>query len=178
MCVHDLAGKEAAIRRFLREHPTASAIGRDHPLLRGLDDASWSQIPGCPAAIPVLIRGLLDAPAQDEALRILGIVLTDDVFHLNPAMALALPYLIKLSADKAVPGRAKIIDFLVVIAEYVQPVGDTDPRLALLFGSDERRPERAECKAVFIEHAAILRPRLADLPFESQGALLAAITAA
>lgn len=178
MCVHDLAGKEAAIKQFLREHPMAPALGRHHPLLRGIDDASWSQITGCPAAIPVLIRGLLDASAQDEALRLLGIVLTDDLFHLNPAMALALPYLIKLSADEAIPGRAKIIDFLVVIAEYVQPVGDTDPRLALLFGSDDSRPERAECKAVFTEHAEILRPQLTDLPFESQDALLAAITAA
>jgi hypothetical protein len=55
----DAAVKEAAVARFLREHPQIERAAYDHPALLGCADVDWSKIPGCPAGIPVLLRGLL-----------------------------------------------------------------------------------------------------------------------
>jgi hypothetical protein len=177
MCVHDLAFKEASISQFLSDYPHASELGRDHPVLQRIDAVPWSDTPGCPPGIPLLIRGLLDETTCKESLRHLGNVLADDTFHLNPAMALALPYLIKLVDEAHTPGRADLVEFLVFhVAEMSLPIGDADPRLVLLLGSDEDRPERARCKAVFVEHAEILRPCLQDLHPDGQSTLLEVIT--
>lgn len=54
----DVAAKEAAVAQFLRSYPQMGHAECDHPALVGCDDAAWSQIPGCPAGIPALLRGL------------------------------------------------------------------------------------------------------------------------
>ncbi|MEU5881207.1 hypothetical protein [Spirillospora sp. NPDC047279] len=105
--MHDLAGKRVQIEVFLNEYPHVPSLAND--LLQGIDAVPWSTMPGCPGAIPALIRGLLDETSYEEALRVLGNVLTDDIFHLNPAMALALPYLIKLTNDETTPSKGELL---------------------------------------------------------------------
>lgn len=63
MCVMDAAVKGAAVSRFRREYPQMERAACDHPALLGCTDVDWSQIPGCPAGIPVLLRSLLDEAA-------------------------------------------------------------------------------------------------------------------
>lgn len=163
MCVHDLAAKEAVVARFLRDYPQAGRVEDDHPALRGITDIAWSEIPGCPAAVPALFNGLLDEVAGEEASRVLGIMLIDDVFHLSAAMPAALPFLIRLARDGHVPGRAGLVDLLVFTAETSRHSGvEGDERFALLVGADADRPERAACRKVFAEHAAAVRALLDD----------------
>jgi hypothetical protein len=184
MCVHDPAAKEAAVSRFLRENPQTSDVGHDHLALRGIDAVLWSELPHCPAAMPALFNGLIDEATCREALRVLGIVLTDGIFHLSPAMPLALPFLIELAGDRHVPARIGLMELLAVTAELSLPIGNDEQGGALLFGTDDAHPERAKCRTVFAEHADTLRSLLADdaLPEELrspdvQSALLTAIAA-
>ncbi|MEU0220992.1 hypothetical protein ABZ281_40810, partial [Streptomyces sp. NPDC006265] len=108
MCRIAAAGREAAVARFLQEFPQAPPpSGRDHPALRGCDDIAWADFPGCPAGVGALMRGLLDPAAASEAERVLCNVLMDGVFRLGPAMPAALPFLLRLAADPALPERAE-----------------------------------------------------------------------
>ncbi|MEU6683032.1 hypothetical protein [Streptomyces sp. NPDC046832] len=67
----DMAAKEAAIDRFLRAYPHVIAAGREHPALHGCEEVRWSEFAECPAAIPVLLYGLVDQAAAAEAQRVL-----------------------------------------------------------------------------------------------------------
>ncbi|MFJ8692063.1 hypothetical protein [Streptomyces roseolilacinus] len=162
MCVVEAAAEEAAVIRFLRTHPQAGRAGRDHPALQGCAEASWARIPGCPAGIPALFQGLLDPAVGPEALRLLGNVLLDGVFHLGAAMPTALPFLIRLAADPGIAVRSGLVDLVVVAAELSRPVDADDARAVLLFGDDGDHPERERCRAVFVEQASALRALLDD----------------
>ncbi|WP_405812740.1 hypothetical protein OG241_00495 [Streptomyces sp. NBC_01390] len=108
----DVAAKEAAIARFLHEYPQAADAGRGHPALHGCEEVRWSEFSGCPAAIPVLLYGLLDQAAAAEAQR----VLTNTMFsiaEMNPAMPVVLPFLLRLAGDPQVPERSGLLDRLV-----------------------------------------------------------------
>lgn len=182
--MRDLAARAAAVARFLRDHPEAMQADGGHPALQGITDIAWSEIPGCPAAAPAVFNGLLDEGACEDASRVLGNVLIDDIFHLSAAMPAALPFLIRLAGDGQVPCRAELVSLLVFAAETSQPVGaEGDERFALFFGTDAERPERARCRKVFAEHAASVRALLEDgalpdglLSAEERGSLLAAGT--
>ena len=117
MCVVDAAAKEAAVARFLQEHPQAGQADSEHPALWGCAEVAWSEIPGCPAGIPSLFYGLLDQVAAPEAARVLTNVLMGGVFHLSAAMPAALPFLLRLAADPDVPVRSGLFDLVVVTAE-------------------------------------------------------------
>ncbi|MFJ7961488.1 hypothetical protein ACIQ62_34870 [Streptomyces sp. NPDC096319] len=158
----DAAVKEAAIARFLREHPQIEQAVCDHPALLGCADVNWSQIPGCPAGIPVLFHGLLDEAAGPEALRVLGNVLMNSVFHVSAVMSAALPFLIRLAAVPDIAVRPGLLDLLVVAAELSQPVDADDERQVLLFGEDCDHPEREWCRVAFAAHAFALRALLED----------------
>jgi hypothetical protein len=162
MCVVDAADKEAAVAHFLREYPQAGQAECDHPALVGCADVAWSQIPGCPAGVPVLFQCLLDQAAGPEALRVLGNVLMDSVFHASVAMPTALPFLIRLAADPDIAVRSGLVDLLVVVADLSQPVDADNERMVLLLGNDGDHPEREQCKAAFAEHASVLRMLLDD----------------
>ncbi|WP_369265173.1 hypothetical protein [Streptomyces sp. R35] len=164
MCVLDAAAKEAAVARFLREYPQIEQAECDHPALVGCADAAWSKAPGCPAGIPVLLRGLLDQAAGPEALRVLGNVLMDSVFHASAAMSTALPFLIRLAAVPDIAMRPGLVDLLVVAAELSQPVDADNERQVLLLGNDCDHPEREWCRAAFAAHASALRALLEDEP--------------
>lgn len=162
MCVVDAAAKEAAVAQFLREHPQLERAACQHPALLGCDDAGWSRIPGCPAGIPALLRGLLDEAAGPEALRVLGNVLMNGVLHVSAAMSAALPFLIRLAAAPDVAVRPGLVDLLVVAAELSRPVDAGDEHQVLLLGRDGDHPERAWCRAAFAAHAPALRALLAE----------------
>jgi hypothetical protein len=162
MCRIDAAAKQAFVTRFLQEFPAAAEAGREHPALRGCDRIAWTAFPGCPAGIPALLRGLLDRAAAAEAERVLCNVLMDGVFQMGPAMPAALPYLIRLTAEPEVPVRSRLLELLLVVAEFSHPVDREGERAVQLFGSDRDHPERAQCRAIFADHADLLRALLDD----------------
>ncbi|MGI5337583.1 hypothetical protein ACQEVS_09400 [Streptomyces sp. CA-181903] len=162
MCVMDVVAKEAAVARFLRAYPRIEQAECDHPALLGCADVPWSRIPGCPDGIPALFRGLLDQAAGPEALRVLGNVLMNSVFHLSAAMPPALPFLISLAAVPDIAVRPGLVDLLAVAAELSQPVDADNESEVLLFGNDCDHPEREGCRAAFATHASALRALLAD----------------
>ncbi|WP_157858076.1 hypothetical protein [Streptomyces durhamensis] len=160
MCVVDAAAKEAAVARFLREYPETEQAEYGHPALVGCTDVAWSQIPGCPAELPALLRGLLDQVAGPEALRVLDNVLMNSVFHVSPALSAALPFLIRLAALPDIAVRSGLVDLLVVAAELSQPVDADNERRVLLLGNECDHPEREWCRAAFAAHAPALRALL------------------
>lgn len=162
MCRIDAAAKEAAVARFLQQFPRAPQAVRDHPALRGCEDIAWAEFPGCPAGIPALLHGLLDPAAASEAERVLGNALMDGVFHMGPAMPAALPFLLRLAAAPEAPVRTGLVELLLVVAELSLPVDGGSERALRAFGSDRDHPERAQCRAVFTEHADLLRGLLDD----------------
>ncbi|MGW2770759.1 hypothetical protein [Streptomyces sp. NPDC001275] len=151
----DLAAKEAAIARFLHEYPQAADTGRRHPALQGCEEVRWSEFPGCPAAIPVLLRALLDQAAAAEAQR----VLTNTMFsiaEMNAAMPEVLPFLLRLAGDPQVPERSGLLDRLIMVAEFSEPIEVSNEAMVLWFGRDSDHPEREQCRAVFAEHASVV----------------------
>ncbi|GED89312.1 hypothetical protein ACFC08_36820 [Streptomyces sp. NPDC056112] len=151
----DVAAKDAAIARFLYEYPQAADASREHPALHGCEEVRWSEFPGCPAALPVLLYGLLDQAAAAEAQR----VLTNTMFsiaEMNPAMPEVLPFLLRLAGDPQVPERSGLLDRLVTVADYSEPIDSGNEAMALWFGSDSDHPERERCRAVFAQHASVV----------------------
>ncbi|WLQ53771.1 hypothetical protein P8A21_40290 (plasmid) [Streptomyces poriferorum] len=158
----DLADKEAAIAQYLHEYPQAADAGREHPALDGCEEVRWSEFSECPAAIPVLLYGLLDESAAGEAQR----VLTNTMFsiaEMNPAMAEALPFLLRLAADSQVPERSGLLGRLVTVAEYCESIDSDNEAMALWFGSDSDHPEREQCRAVFAQYSSVVAMLSEDL---------------
>lgn len=162
MCVTDAAVKAADVARFLRAHPELEQAACDHPALLGCADVDWSQIPGCPAGVPVLLRGLLDETVGPEAMPVLENLLMNSVFHVSAVMPAALPFLIRLAAVPGIAVRPDVVGLLVVAAELSSSVDADDERQVLLFGSDSDHPERERCRAVFATHSSALRALLED----------------
>ncbi|KUH39031.1 MULTISPECIES: hypothetical protein [Streptomyces] len=162
MCVMDTAVKEAAVARFLREHPEMEQAACDHPALLGCADVDWSKIPGCPAGVPALLRGLLDEAVGPETLPVLENLLMNSTFHVSAVMPAALPFLIRLAAVPDIAVRPDLVGLLAVAAELSSSVDADDERRVLLFGKDSDHPEREGCRAAFAAHASALRALLED----------------
>ncbi|MFE5730955.1 hypothetical protein ACFQ7A_08620 [Streptomyces sp. NPDC056528] len=162
MCAMDTAVKEAAVARFLREHPEMERVACDHPALLGCADVDWSEIPGCPAGVPVLLRSLLDEAVGPEALPVLENLLVNSVSHVSAVMPAVLPFLIRLAAVPGIAVRPDLVSLLVVAAELSSSVDADDERQVLLFGKDSDHPEREWCRAAFAAHASALRALLED----------------
>ncbi len=162
MCVMDAAVTEAAVARFLREHPRMEQAACDHPALLGCADVDWSRIPGCPDGIPVLLRSLLDEVAGPAVMPVLENVLMNSVFHVSAVMPAVLPFLIRLAAVPDIAVRSGLVGFLAVAAELSSPVDADDERQVLLFGKDSDHPEREWCRAAFAAHASAVRALLED----------------
>ncbi|WP_148086351.1 hypothetical protein [Micromonospora sp. HM5-17] len=158
----DAATKKAEVSRFLQRYPQTDQAGDEHPALQGCSDIPWSEIPGCPAGIPALFRGLLDPAAAPEAARVLSNTLMSSPFHLSAAMPVALRFLLRLAAEPDIPARSRLLDLLLVVAELSQPVDPEDERAVLLFGADNDHPEREQCRAVLSDHASLLYMLLGD----------------
>ncbi|MFD8009269.1 hypothetical protein [Streptomyces sp. NPDC058955] len=158
-----MAAKDALIESFLQEYPGAEDAGRGHPALQGCEDVRWTDYIGCPAAAPVLLRALLDRTAGPEAERVLSGVLFNDITSMNAAMPAALPFLIRLAGDPYVPVRSDLLDLLVSAAEFSESVAGQNEAWVMWFGSDEERPARARCRAVFAEHARVVGALAAEV---------------
>ncbi|MFJ2721637.1 hypothetical protein [Streptomyces sp. NPDC087437] len=151
----DVAAKEAAIARFLHQYLWVVDAGRGHPALEGCEDVRWSEFPECPAAIPVLLHGLLDQAAASEAKRVLTNSILS-VSEMNAAMPAVLPFLFRLAGDPQVPARSGLLDLLVSVAGFSEPIDAEDEVMVRWFGSDSDHPEREQCRAVFVEHASVV----------------------
>lgn len=156
MCRMDVAAKDAAIARFLHEYPQPADASRSHPALHGCEKVRWSEFPGCPAAIPVLLHALLDQAVASEAQRVLTNTMFDSIAEMNPAMPEVLPFLLRLAGDPQVPERSGLLDRLVTVAEFSEPIEVGNEAMVLWFGSDRDHPEREQCRAVFVEHASVV----------------------
>ncbi|MGW6389976.1 hypothetical protein ACWFR1_05610 [Streptomyces sp. NPDC055103] len=156
MCKMDVAAKEAAIARFLHEYPQAVDAGRGHPALQGCQDVRWSEFPECPAEIPVLLHGLLDQTAASEAERVLTNSILNSIAEMNAAMPTVLPFLFRLASDPQVPARSGLLDLLVAVAGFSEPIDGRNEAMVRWFGSDNDHPEREQCRAVFTEHASVV----------------------
>ncbi|MFF0476888.1 hypothetical protein [Streptomyces sp. NPDC004284] len=164
MCVVDAAAREAALARFLHEHPGAGAAGSGHPALPGCADAAWPAAPEGPSGIPALLPCLLDEATGPEALLLLGNVLLDGAFRMSAAMPTAVPFLLRLAADPGIATavRSGLVDLLVVAACLSEAVDADDERSVLLLGPDDDHPERERCRAAFRAHAPVLTGLLDD----------------
>lgn len=156
MCSTDLVAKEAEIARFLQDYPRAVDAGRGHPALRGCEDVRWSEFPECPAAIPALLHGLLDQAAAPEAKRVLTNSILNSVREMNAAMPAVLPFLFRLASDPQVPARSGLLDLLVSVAGFSEPINPDNEAMVHWFGSDSDHPEREQCRAVFTEHGSVV----------------------
>lgn len=156
MCVMDVAAKEAEVARFLHMYPQAARAGSGHPGLHGCEDVRWSDFPGCPAEIPALLRGLLDQAAASEAQRVLTNTMFNSIVEMNAAVPTVLPFLLRLADDPQVPERSGLLDHLVMVAEFSEPVDADNEAAVLWFGRDSDHLEREQCRAVFAEHASVV----------------------
>ncbi|MEW2131015.1 hypothetical protein [Streptomyces sp. NPDC005435] len=164
MCRTNVAAKEAEIARFLSRFPRAADAGRGHPALQGCEDVRWSGFPECPAGIPVLLHSLLDRTAASEADRVLTNCLYNSISEMNVAVPVVLPFLIRLAGDPQVPVRSELLGHLVTFVEFSEPVDTEVEAMVLWFGSDSDHPERAQCRAVFAEHASAVAILAEELP--------------
>lgn len=151
-----MAVKEAAIARFLHQYPRAVDAGRGHPALQGCEDVRWSEFPECPTAIPVLLHGLLDQAAASEAERVLANSILNSISEMNAAMPVVLPFLFRLASDPQVPARSGLLDLLVSVAGFSEPIDTESEAMVRWFGSDSDHPEREQCRAVFVEYASVV----------------------
>ncbi|MEU4064187.1 hypothetical protein AB0F25_17500 [Streptomyces wedmorensis] len=156
MCRTDLAAKEASISRFLQDYPHVLDVGRGHPSLHGCEDVRWSEFPECPAEIPVLLRGLLDQAAAPEAKRVLTNSILNSVREMNASMPAVLPFLFRLASEPQVPVKSGLLDLLVAVAGFSEPIDGRNEAVVRWFGSDNDHPEREQCRAVFAEHASVV----------------------
>jgi hypothetical protein len=102
-----------------------------------------------------LLYGLLDPAAAAEAQR----VLTNTMFsiaEMNPAMAEALPFLLRIAGDPQAPERSGLLDRLAMVAEYSEPIDSGNDAMALWFGADSDHHERERCRAVFAQYADLV----------------------
>lgn len=162
MCTMEQAVKDAVIARFLHEYPKAPEAGRAHPALRGCEDIRWFEFPGYPAALPAVLYGLLDRDAAAEAQRVLMNTLFS-IAEMNPAVPEVLPFLLHLANDPQVPERRGLLDPLVMVADYSEPIEPNDKTMVLWFGSDSDHPEREQCRTVFTRHASLVAMLPKDL---------------
>ncbi|MFE7077239.1 hypothetical protein ACFU96_44855 [Streptomyces sp. NPDC057620] len=152
----DVAAKDAAIARFLQEYPQAADASRTHPALHGCEAVRWSEFPGCPAAIPVLLHALLHEAVASEAQRVLTNIMFNNIAEMNAAMPEVLPFLLRLAGDPQVPDRSGLLDCLIAVAELSEPVEAGNEAMVLWFGRDNDHSERERCRSVFAEHASVV----------------------
>ncbi|MFE1247525.1 hypothetical protein [Streptomyces sp. NPDC058735] len=163
MCrVDHEAAAVAATAALTAAHPHLRQAASPHPALEGCEDVPWSSLPGCPADVPVILRGLLDPDAAETAERALDWVVMSGPMSISAAMPAVVPYLLRLAADPSVPRRAELFEIVLVAAALSAPT-DRDNAWDLAIGGPEAdHPERARCRAAFAADAAWVRRLLDD----------------
>ncbi|MEU5694356.1 hypothetical protein [Actinosynnema sp. NPDC020468] len=162
MCRIDHTAVAAAVGALAAAYPHLAGEGATHPALAGCEDVAWAAIAGCPGEVPVVLRGLLDAGAAEEAERVLGSLVMAGPMRIGAAMPAVVPFLLRLVADPSVPRRNELFELVLLAAGLCRP---TDPDSAwslAIDGREEDHPERAECRAAFTADADLVSRLLAD----------------
>lgn len=151
----------APIAALAAAHPHLAQSPSAHAALTGCEDVEWSAVPGCPDGVPVVLRGLADADAAEEADSVLGSLVMSGPMSISSVMPAVVPFLLRLTADPSVPRRTELLGLLLLAAALSVP---TDPgsRWAVAHGLDEDHPERALCRAAFAADSALVQRLLAD----------------
>ncbi|WP_326568928.1 hypothetical protein VSH64_45485 [Amycolatopsis rhabdoformis] len=123
---------------------------------------AWSAIPGCPAEVPVVLRGLLDPDAAEKAERALGFLVMSAPMHLSSVMPMVVPFLLRLAADPSVPRRGELFGVVLVAAVLSEPTDPDNPAALAISGREEDHPERSRCRSAFAANANWVRRLLAD----------------
>ncbi|MFK0173172.1 hypothetical protein ACIQU5_30695 [Streptomyces sp. NPDC090306] len=132
-----------------------------HPALTGCADVEWSAIPGCPDGVPVVLRGLADADAAEEADSVLDRLVMSGPMSISAAMPSVVPFLLRLTVDPSVPRRTELLGMLLIAAALSEPVAPGSG-WAVAHGPDEDHPERTLCRAAFAADPVLVRQLLAD----------------
>ncbi|MER6225549.1 hypothetical protein ABT189_34215 [Streptomyces sp900105755] len=163
MCkVDHEAAAVAATTALAAAHPHLEQTTAPHPALAGYEDVEWASVTGCPADVPVVLRGLLDPDAAESAERALDWVVMSGPMSISAAMPAVVPYLLRLTADPSVPRRKELLGILLVAAALSAPTDPGNARRLAIGGREQDHPERALCRAAFAADAVWVRRLLAD----------------
>src|SRR3954468_1982694 len=162
MCQVDRAAVGAAIATLTAAYPHIAQEVLPHPALTGCDDVAWSAIPECPEGVPVLLRGLLDPDAAEDAERALGWLVMSGPLHISPVMPAVVPYLLRLAADPSVPRRSELFATVLVAAALSEPTDPDNATAVAISGREEDHPERSLCRSAFAANANWVSRILAD----------------
>lgn len=162
MCQTDSTAAAVAIAALTEAYPYLAQEGSPHPALAGCEDVAWSAIPGCPGGVPVVLRGLLDPDAAEEAERVLGWLVMSGPLHMSAVMPAVVPFLLRLVADSMVPRRGELFDLVLVAAALCEPTAPDNAAALAISGREEDHPERALCRSAFVANADRVSRLLAD----------------
>lgn len=162
VCQVDGGAAAAAIAALTAACPHFAQEALPHPALAGCGDVAWSAIPGCPEGVPVLLRGLLDPDAAEEAERVLGWLVMSGPMHISAVMPAVVPFLLRLAADPSVPRRGELFGLVLVAAALSEPTDPENAAALAISGREEDHPERALCRSAFAADANWVSRLLAD----------------
>jgi len=162
MCLVDSGAAAAAIASLKAMYPQLAHEVLPHPALTGCHDVAWSAIPGCPEEVPIMLCGLLDHDAAEEAERVLGDLVMSGPIHMSPVMPMVVPFLLRLAADPLVPRRGELFDLVLVAATLSEPVDPDNAAALTIWGREEAHPERSSCRLAFAANANWVSRLLAD----------------
>jgi hypothetical protein len=162
VCQIDPAAVAVAIAALTAAYPHLAQEGSPHPALAGCEDVAWSAIPGCPEGVPVVLRGLLDPDAAEEAYRVLGRVVMSGSMYISAVMPAVVPFLLRLAADLTAPRRRELLDLVLVAAALSEPTDPDNAAALAINGREEDHPERALCRSAFVADADRVSRLLAD----------------
>ncbi|MCX4539108.1 hypothetical protein [Streptomyces sp. NBC_01565] len=109
-----------------------------------------------------MLHGLVDPDAAEAAERALSWLVLAGPMRISTVMPAVLPFLLRLSADPAVPHRDRLFDLVLVAAALSEPVDPENPWGLALSGPEEEHPERALCRTAFEANAHWVRRLLSD----------------
>ncbi|WP_232792564.1 hypothetical protein [Actinacidiphila yeochonensis] len=143
-------------------YPSLTRGRSPHPALAGCEDVAWSAVPGCPKDVPVVLRGLLDPDAAEQAESVLGWILLSGPMAISAATPAFVPFLLRLAADPSVPRRGELFGLVLVVAALSEPSDPGNAWSLALSGAEQDHPERRLCRASFAADAALVLGLLAD----------------
>ncbi|MER5268841.1 hypothetical protein ABTZ99_42790 [Actinosynnema sp. NPDC002837] len=110
----------------------------------------------------MLLRGLLDPDAAEEAERVLGWLVMSGPMHISAVMPAVVPFLLRLAADPSVPRRGELFGLVLVAAALSEPTDPENAAALAISGREEDHPERALCRSAFAADANWVSRLLAD----------------
>ncbi|MGA4539201.1 hypothetical protein ACPA54_04335 [Uniformispora flossi] len=152
----------AAIAELVTAHPHLAEDYSVDPVLAGVEDVEWSTIPGCPAGLPAVLRGLMHPDTARSAERVLGRVVMAGPMKISSVMPAVVPFLLRLAADPRVPCRGELFGLVLAAAALSEPTDPANAWDVAVSGPEDEHPERALCRAAFAANATWVAQLLAD----------------